>query len=98
VQLYSSIGRKSGEVYAKICPELLSNWIAEDMVRKGNLKTKRRETVKTALYEGELLASTGHLVEFDCPGKTCKHRFHVIRNSPFPFDMLHGAEFVEELM
>jgi len=98
VQLYSSTGRKSGGAYAKICPEIESNWISGHMVQESGLKTKQRETVKTVHYEGEILISTGHLVEFDCPGKACKHRFHVIENPPFRFDMLYGAEFVEDFM
>ncbi len=96
MQLYSTRGRKSGEAYAKICPELASNWISRDMVRQCKLKSKRRATKKNANYEGVLLISTGDLVELICPGKSCRHRFHIIENAPFQFDILYGVEFLEK--
>lgn len=67
------------------------------MARKCKLRSKQRETKKEATYEGVLLISTGHLVEFICPGKPCSHRFHIIEDAPFRFDMLYGVEFVEKL-
>jgi hypothetical protein len=96
VQLYSNTGRKSGKAYAKICPELSSNWISGDMVRRCKLKSIRRQTAKEAKHEGKLLTSTGELVEFICPGKPCSHRFHIIEDALLWFDMLYGAEFVEK--
>lgn len=96
MQLYSNMGRKSSEAYAMICPELSSNWISGDMVRRCKLKSIRRQTVKEAKYEGKLLISTGELVKFVCLGKACSHRFHIIEDAPLRFDMLYGAEFLKK--
>jgi hypothetical protein len=97
VQLYSNKGRKSGEAYAKICPELARNWISGDLVRQCKFKSKRRATKKVADYEGVILISTGDLVELICPRKQCSHRFHIIENAPFQFDILYGVEFLEKI-
>jgi hypothetical protein len=66
------------------------------MVRRCKLKSIRRQTRKEVKYEGKLLISSGELVVFICPGKPCSHRFHIIEDAPFQFDMLYGSEFVEE--
>lgn len=95
MQLYSNTGRKSGQASAKLCPGLSSNWISGDTARRCKLELIRRRTVKEATYEGKILISTGELVEFICPGKPCSHRFHILEDSPLGFDMLYGAEFVE---
>lgn len=97
MQLYSFEGRKSGEAFAKLCPEMTSNWIAGHVVRACKLKSIRRDTPKSQRYEGLLLVSTGHLVEFICPGRLCRHRFHVFQDPSFAFDMLYGADFVDGL-
>lgn len=96
VQLYSTTGRKWGEAYVKICPELASNWISGDMVRQCKFKSKRRETKKSAKYEGVILISTGGLVVLACPGKLCRHRFHIVEDAPIQFDILYSAEFLEK--
>ncbi len=96
MQLYSTGGRKSGEASTIICPALTSNWISEDMVRQCKLKSKRRATKKSANYGGVLLVSTGDLVELICLGKSCRHRFHIIKNAPFPFDILFGVDFMKD--
>jgi hypothetical protein len=64
--------------------------------RQCNLKSKRRATKKSAKYEGVLLISTGYMVELIYPGKSCSHRFHIIKDAPLQFDMLYGVEFPEK--
>jgi hypothetical protein len=66
------------------------------MVRRCKLKSIRRQTRKEAKHEGTHLISSGELVVFICLGKPCSHRFHIIEDASFPFDMLYGTEFVEE--
>jgi hypothetical protein len=31
-----------------------------------------------------------------CPGKPCRHRFHIVEDAPIQFDILYGAEFLEK--
>jgi len=66
------------------------------MVQRLELKSKRRQSVKAAEYDGNRLVSTGHVVEFACIGQACRHRFHVIDNPPLHFELLYGAEFAEK--
>lgn len=96
VQLKSSVGGKSSRARVMLCPGLSSNWISGDMVRRLEVEAIRRQSAKVAEWEGRRLVSTGHVLKFSCPGKDCSHRFHVVQKKPLAFDLLYGAEFVEE--
>ncbi|KAF2847363.1 hypothetical protein T440DRAFT_557469 [Plenodomus tracheiphilus IPT5] len=94
VQLYTNTGRKSGNASMKLCPELGSNWISGEVVRRCKLRPVRRQTAKEANYKGKILTSTGELVQFICPGEGCSHRFHIVEDALLQFEMLCGVEFM----
>lgn len=79
---------------SRLCPGLSSNWITGNLVRKHQLRPKRRQNKKIAEWEERRLVSTGELVELNCSTRFCKHRFHVIEGTLGGFDMLHGDDFM----
>ena len=96
VNFYIHSGERPKKLYAICRPDIRDNWISLRVVNRLQIESQSYQPVRKAVFDGEVITSTGRFVEVACSGeRECdglRYRFYIAKHPNF--DVLLGSRFV----